>query len=90
LDDKLCDKLEDLHRQIHAELEETELLDDEKRKLLLHLQADIAAALEQCEEEQEPSLVERLNEAVDEFEISHPALTTAIGHVMDILSRSGV
>lgn len=90
MDDNLCDKLEALHRQIRAELESVEHLDDEKRRLLEQLQVDIAAALERCEEEHEPSLLERLDEAVDEFQVSHPSLTTAIGHVMDVLSRSGI
>jgi chromosome segregation ATPase len=90
MDDNLCDKLEALHQQIHAELDDVQQLDDEKRRRLEHLQADIAAALERCEAEQEPALLARLNEAVDEFELSHPSLTAAIGHVMDVLSRSGI
>ena len=90
MDDKLCDKLESLHHQIHAELEAIEQLDAEKRLLLERLQADIAAALERCEQEPEPVLFERLNDAVDKFEVTHPSLTTAIGQVMDFLSRSGI
>jgi hypothetical protein len=89
MDDKLCDQLEALHRQIHAELDAGPL-DDEKRRLLEHLQLDIAVALERCEDEPEPALFDRLNEAVDEFQVSHPSLTTTIGQVMDFLSRSGI
>lgn len=90
MNDNLCEKLEALHQQIHAELAAVERLDDEQRQALEHLQSDIAAALERCEAEQEPQLVERLNDAIDQFELSHPSLTAAIGHVMDILSRSGI
>lgn len=90
MDDKLCDKLEALHQQIHAELYSVEGLDDEKRQMLEHLQLDIAAALERCEDEPEPILLARLNEVVDEFQVSHPNLTLAIGHVMDILSGAGI
>ena len=90
MDEKLCDSLEALHQQIHAELDGVEHLDVEKRRSLEHLQRDIAAALERCEEEQEPVLLRRLEEAVDEFQVSHPGLTTAIGRVMDVLSRSGI
>lgn len=90
MSDNLCDRLESLHRQIRAELSIDAPLDAEKRRLLEQLQQDIAAALERCDDAQEHSLSERLNAAVDEFQISHPALTAALGRVMDILSRSGI
>jgi hypothetical protein len=35
-------------------------------------------------------LVERLREAVDEFEESHPALTEAVGRVVDALAKMGI
>lgn len=90
MDDNLCDRLEALHQQIHAELASVDQLDSEKREMLEHLQQDIAAALERCEGPQESDLLDRLTVAVDEFEVTHPSLTTAIGHVMDVLSRSGI
>ncbi len=90
MDNKLCDRLEELSQQIHTELASIDNLDDRKREMLQHLQVDIAAALDRCEEEQEPNLIDRLDEAVDEFEVSHPGLTATIGHVMDILSNSGI
>ncbi len=66
-------------------------MEAEQRAVLERLQADIGAALERCQEEEpEAALLPRLNEAVEEFEVSHPNLTTAIGQVMDILSRSGI
>ena len=89
MDDDLSNKLEALHRQIHTELDTIENIDDDKRRMLEHLLADIAGALERAEQ-QEPSLLSRLDEAVEEFQVSHPDLTTAIGQVLDSLSRSGI
>ncbi len=90
MDDDLNEKLEALHRQIHLELDAAGELDDEKRRMLEHLQTDIAGALERSESDQEPDLLDRLDDSVAEFEVSHPCLTTAIGQVMDSLSRSGI
>ncbi|MDH3520479.1 MAG: DUF4404 family protein [Myxococcales bacterium] len=41
-------------------------------------------------EETEPSLVDRLSEAMEQFEESHPSLTEAVGRLAAALSNLGI
>ena len=80
---RLCEALE----RLHAELEKTRVVDAESRRLLMHLQSDIEAALQQepCAPSPGP-LRSRLDQALAHFEDSHPQLTLAIQQVLDNLA----
>jgi hypothetical protein len=78
--------------KLHQELEQTDNLDDESRQHLQHLMGDIRTALDREEPppaEHYQSLGEQLNEAIQHYEITHPSLTAAMKHALDILSGVG-
>jgi hypothetical protein len=86
-------ELRDALEKLHQELEQAENLDDESRQRLQHLMGDIRAALEREEpstSEHNQSLGDQLNEAIQSYEISHPGLTAAMKHALDILSGVGI
>ena len=78
--------------ELHAELERSDRVDDESRRLLAALADEIRALLESSPEggEEHASLAERLGESVREFEESHPQLAAAVGRVADTLSNLGI
>jgi hypothetical protein len=77
---------EDLRRaleQLHAELGKAGALDDATRERLEALQSDVRHALDRSPGE---SLRERLEDAIVEFEASHPELARRLGAVIDTLA----
>jgi rubrerythrin len=82
-------KLLELLEQLHEELSRTQSLDEEGRKLLAHLSADIRKFLDPTQETPD-SLLERIQAAIDRFEVSHPAITTALSQMFNILSNAGI
>ena len=78
---------EDLRRtleQLHAELGRAGGLDDATRARLESLQSDVKRALERSPAESR--LRERLEDAIVEFEASHPALARRLATVIDTLA----
>ena len=83
--------LSKLLEQLHAELDHTEAVDDKGRELLRALNADIEKLLERSESGQsDDSLLERLQESIDHFEVTHPALTSALSNIVSILNNAGI
>jgi len=83
--------LSKLLEQLHTELNTTEAVDDKGRELLRALNADIEKVLQRSESEQaDDSLLERLQESIDHFEITHPALTSALSNIVNILNNAGI
>ncbi len=80
---RLCEALE----RLHAELEQTRVVDPESRRLLEHLRGDIEDALkeEPCAQSPGP-LRSRLDQVLARIEDSHPQLTLAIQQVLDNLA----
>ncbi len=79
--------------RLHTELEETDSVDDEARRLLAEVMQDIRAVLDRSDEapaSSGPSLADRLAEATQRFEESHPTLAATIGRVADTLSNLGI
>jgi hypothetical protein len=79
--------------KLHQELEQVDTLDDESRQQLEHLMGDIRAALERQEAspgEEDESLGEQIREAIQRYEITHPSLTMALQHALEILSGAGI
>jgi hypothetical protein len=86
-------ELRDTLEKLHQELEQAENLDDESRQRLQHLMGDIRTALEREEpppSEDYQSIGDQLNEAILEYEISHPSLTASMVHALEILSGAGI
>ena len=79
--------------RLHDEIEETKFVDANDEQLLRDLLADITrlldAATERREAEEE-SIGERLSEAIQRFEKSHPTLAANIERVIDAFGRLAV
>jgi hypothetical protein len=88
-DQELCQLLENLQN----ELEATKSVDEKERKLLRDLEADIRTLLERCESEEvqtHPLTVRRLEDAIEYMAVNHPALTTMLSQMSNILSNAGI
>jgi hypothetical protein len=82
-----------LLEQLHSELERTESLDEKGRELLRGLNGDIRSLLERSGDggpKPEEATLQRLQDAIDHFEIEHPTLTMALSEMMTILSNAGI
>lgn len=86
-------KLSKLLEQLHTELDSTEAVDEKGRELLRALNADIEELLDRSEvgrTEDDDSLLERWQDAIDHFEVTHPTLTSALSHLMTVLNNAGI
>ena len=84
--------LRELLEKLHHELEGTEAVDERGREILHHLDDDIRSLLKRSGEkaEADESLLERLQDSIDHFEVTHPRLTTMLSQMMTILSNAGI
>jgi hypothetical protein len=82
--------LEQLHAELHAAEATGGALDQGSRRLLRDLLQDINELLERSGEPPPESTIARMREALDEFEGTHPALTEAVGRVVDALAQMGI
>ena len=83
-------QLHALLEQLHAELKQAESVDEPDKQLLHSLMNDIQNVLAQSSDESlYPPLSQQLAQALKQFEVSHPALTLALGKALDILSGAG-
>lgn len=85
-------KLRELLERLHNELEHLEATDEAGRERLRHLDADIRSLLARSDEgvETDEPMLERLQESIDHFEMSHPQLTMMLSQMMTILSNAGI
>ena len=85
-------KLSTLLEQLHTELDATEAVDEKGRELLRDLNADIQELLKRSEGEgaDDDSLLERWQEYIDHFEVTHPTLTATLSHLMTALNNAGI
>ena len=82
-----------LLQQLHDEINKTQAVDDKGSELLRDLEGDIRALLERSEGNSEPvhpSIVQRLENALEHFEATHSDLTTLISKLLDSLSNVGI
>lgn len=82
-------KLDALLEQVHAELQKVDKVDAESLKMLQDLEQDVQTLLEKSEVET-PSILERMQKAVERFEVEHPTLTTLLSEISTILSNAGI
>jgi len=86
-------KLTQLLEELHTELDNTEAMDEKGRELLRALNADIEELLDRSEIEKtddDDSLLERWQEYIDHFEVTHPTLTATLSHLMTALNNAGI
>jgi len=85
------EKLDKLIDELHAQLDRAETLDDESRAALRQSAQELRARSERGnDDEADKSLLDRLNEAVVQFEGTHPELALAITQVITALVDIGV
>ena len=83
------EKLREQLQQLHDELERTDSIDEKGREMLADLDADIHKILGQPDISP-PSIQERLQDAIDHFEVEHPAITAALSQMLNTLSNAGI
>ena len=85
---------EDLREQLaalHVALGDGDSVGPEARELLRAVMDDIQRVLDiEAGDEQPEGIVDRLRDAVEDFEESHPTLAEAAGRVIDALARMGI
>ncbi|MGA2505203.1 MAG: DUF4404 family protein [Anaerolineales bacterium] len=85
--------LDELLRRLHDEIQKTRSIDDKGSELLRDLDGDIRTLLERSQAgpmQVHPSIVQRLELAVNQFEVTHPDLTTLLSSLLDSLSSAGI
>ena len=88
-------ELRKLIEQLHAEIQNTQTVDQKGQDLLLHLEADIKDLLGRTEGNVavtavQPSTLKRMEEGLDHFEVTHPALTLLLSKLLESLSNVGI
>ncbi|MBL8076795.1 MAG: DUF4404 family protein [Anaerolineales bacterium] len=80
-------ELEELLKKLHAEVDSIDSVDEENLKLLRDLEKDIDELLDRSDTS---SIVERLRDAIKQFEVSYPRLTSMLSEISNILSNAGI
>ena len=79
--------------QLHAEIEKTKTVDPDQSEMLQHLVKDVKALLARSgkiDPEQTRPMANRLTQAIELFEITHPRLTAQMDKLLNILSSAGI
>ncbi len=84
-------KLRELLKTLHQELEQVDSVDETTEVVLFNLRADMQRLLDEKVGtiQEDTSLMERMNEALDHFESDHPKLSMTIQHLLDSLAKMG-
>jgi uncharacterized tellurite resistance protein B-like protein len=86
-------ELRKLIESLHAEIQNTRTVDEKGQELLAHLEADIRKLLDQSGEVAKPvhpSTLQRMEEGLDHFEVTHPTLTILLSRLLEALSNVGI
>ena len=86
----MTDKLDALLEQVHAELQKVDKVDADSLKLLQDLEQDVQSLLKKADAIETPSIQERIQKAVEQFEVEHPIFTTLLSEISTILSNAGI
>ncbi len=83
-------KIREILEQLRGELEQVSPQDQKGRDLLENITADINSFLQDPNVEADESVLQRLQDTIDHFNIEHPTLTMALSEIMSILSNAGI
>jgi hypothetical protein len=84
-------EIDQLLEKLKNEIEGIEPDDEKGQVLLRELSADIRELLDRAESKQPaPSMMKRLEDSIDHFEVTHPELTAALSSLFTILSNAGI
>ena len=83
--------LSELLEELRKELGKPREMDEKGRQMLRNLDAEIQRQLLRSEgRDPDETFLDGLQEAIDHFEDSHPHLTSALSHMLTILSNAGI
>lgn len=77
-------------QKLHDEIQRTAKVDATGRTLLRDIDGHIRELLARSEVEARPALTRGLEDAIRHFEVTHPALTTALSELLSALSNAGI
>ena len=80
-------EIKKLLEKLHDEIETIEHVDEANLQLLRDLERDIDDLLDRSDD---TSLLERLREGINRFEVSHPTLTAMLSEMSNILNNAGI
>ena len=86
-------ELRELLERLHNDIGQTKSLDEAQKTLLRDLRADIGELLDRSEGDRllpHPTIVQRLETAIDQVEATHPALNAYLTKLLAILSNAGI
>ena len=84
-------QFDQLLEKIRAAIRNVESTDEKERRLLQDLEQDVIRLSERNDKAQpEDSMLQRMRDAVDHFEVTHPTLTAMISELSAILSNAGI
>lgn len=83
-------KIRELLEQLQGELDQIAPQDKKGRELLENITTDINNLLQESNTQVEESVIKRLQDTIDHFNIEHPKLTMALSEIMSILSNAGI
>lgn len=83
-------KIRELLEQLQGELDQVDPQDEKGRKLLANITAEIDGFLQESDDRRDESILHRLQDTIDHFNIEHPKLTLALSEILSILSNAGI
>jgi len=82
--------IRELLQQLQGELDQINPQDKKGRDLLESITSDINSLLQDPVIQKDESVLHRMQDAIDHFNIEHPKLTMALSEIMSILSNAGI
>ncbi len=85
-------ELRKLLEQVHSEIERTPVIDEKGQQLLSDLGADIRALLDRSKSQVQPrpSTIRRIEETIDELEVTHHTLTNMLSELLATITNTGI
>jgi hypothetical protein len=87
-------KDQELHKlleELHAEIENTQHVDDDEKELLRDLGSHIDKLLAQPDNLRiRPNTIQQLEDTLDTLEVNHPTLTSLLSKLLATLSNAGI
>ncbi len=87
------EKLQAMLAELQTELNQTQPKDKERRAALTNLVNNLETILDREDEDMGPhfdSFSDELRASIQQFEVSHPSLTSVLSHMLDTLSQAGI
>lgn len=82
--------IRELLQQLQGELDQITPQDQKGRDLLESITTDINSLLQDPNIQRDESVLQRMQDTIDHFNIEHPKLTMALSEIMSILSNAGI